>query len=235
MKNYKYILTVIFVLSASLSYAAEISISTRLGYSPAVGGSMSSGWQKENLSVYDGINDINRSGGGLAVSSVESPVGVIAGADLRILKESFYYKVGIEYIYQISGGSGKTIDIATGEIVDVKYSQWSFDVPFTIGLSLLFWGESRIYLGGGVAYAYGTYSNSFKSATLDHSASFTAYAIPLVAEVGCEYMLTDYVSLGCDFKYLYGKSAIVEDGTDYARVDFSGFHITASAALHLNI
>ncbi len=234
MKNYKYIITLFLVFYSAALYAAAISISPRLGYSPAVGGSMSSGWQRENLGVYDGINDINRSGGGIAVSSVEAPVGVIAAADLRITGDVIYYKIGIEYIYQISGGSGKTISPAA-EVVDVTYSQWSFDVPVTIGVSLLFWGESRIYLGGGLAYAYGTYSNSFKSATLNHSASFTAYAIPLVAEVGCEYLLNDYVSFGCDFKYLYGKSAVVEDGADYARVDFSGFHITASSAFHLNL
>ncbi len=235
MKKIKYIITLLFTLSTVLLQAAEVSLSVRGGYSPAVGGSMSTGWQADNLDVYDGINDINRSGGGLAVSSVEDPFGVIAGADLRIINNSVYYRVGIEYVYILSGGTGKTLNPAGTEVVKVTYSQWSFDVPLTIGVSLLFWGESRIYLGVGAAFAYGTYSNSFKSATLDHSGSFTAYAVPLVAEFGCEYMVNDRVSLGCDVKYLYGKSSIVNDGTDYARVDFSGLHITASAALHFNI
>jgi hypothetical protein len=48
-------------------------------------------------------------------------------------------------------------------------------------------------------------------------------------------MLNDRISLGCDVKYLYGRSSVVDDGADYARVDFSGIHITASAALHFNI
>jgi opacity protein-like surface antigen len=235
MKNLKYIITLFFIFSVVLVQAAEISISVRGGYSPAVGGSMSSGWQADNLGVYDGINDINRSGGGQAVSSVEDPLGVIAGADLRIISNSIYYRAGIEYVYVLTGGTGKTLDPGGTEVVKVAYSQWSFDVPVTIGVALLFWGESRIYLGVGAAFAYGTYSNSFKSATLDHSASFTAYAVPLVAEFGCEYMVNDRVSFGCDVKYLYGRSPIVKDGADYARVDFSGVRITASAALHFNI
>jgi len=239
MKIIKYIFIIIFFTSTAISYAMDMSVSTRLGYSPKVGGSMSSGWQADpanNINAADGINDINRSGGGFAVSSVEDPLGVIAGADIRIISDSIYYKAGIEYIYQLSGGKGKTIDATGAELVNVTYSQWSFDIPITAGISLLFWGESRIYVGGGAAFAYGTYSNSFKSATLiDHSASFTGYAIPLVAEIGCEYLLNEKFSIGCDIKYLYGKSIVVEDGSDHARVDFSGFHITASAALHLNI
>jgi opacity protein-like surface antigen len=235
MKKVKYIITIFFIFAVVFLQAAEVSLSLRGGYSPAVGGSMSSGWQAENLDVYDGINDINRSGGGQAVSSVEDPLGVIAGADLRVISNSIYYRAGIEYVYVLTGGTGETLNQAGTEVVKVSYSQWSFDVPVTVGVALLFWGESRLYFGVGAAYAYGTYSNSFKSATLDHSAGFTAYAIPLVAEFGCEYMLNDRISLGCDVKYLYGRSSVVDDGADYARVDFSGIHITASAALHFNI
>lgn len=235
MKKIKYILTLITLFCTAVSFAAQISLSSRLGYSPAVGGSMSSGWQTENLDAPDGINSINRSQSGVNVSTVEVPTGAIAGADLRIIKDFIYYRAGIEYVYMVSGGKGETIDPATSEIVEVTYNQWSVDVPLTIGISILFWGESRIYLGAGAAFAYGTYSNSFKSASLDHSASFTGYAIPLVAEVGCEYMLNENVSAGCDIKYIHGKSRIIEDGTDYTRIDFSGFHITASAAYHFNI
>lgn len=235
MKIIRSLIQIIIIFYAVSSNAAEISVSSRLGYSPSVGGSMSSGWQSENLGVPDGINNINRSGGGLVVSGVEAPIAFIAGIDLCILRNSIYCKAGIEYLYQVSGGSGKTINTAVPEIVKVKYSQWSFDAPFTAGVSLSFWGEARIYLGGGFAFAYGTYSNSFSSATLDHSGSFTGYAIPLVAETGCEYLLNQNVSAGCNIMYLNGKSAVVDDGTDYARIDFSGFHITVSAALRFNI
>jgi len=235
MKIVRLLIGIIFVFYAVSSSAAEISISPRIGYSPAVGGSMSSGWQSEELDVEDGIYGINRSGGGFAVSGIESPVGIVAGIDLGILRNSIYGKAGIEYLYQVSGGTGKTIDPSGTELVKVKYSQWSFDIPLTAGVSLLFWGETRIYLGCGIAFAYGTYSNSFSSATLDHSGSFTGYAIPLVAEAGCEYLINERFSAGCNIMYLNGKSTVIKDGTDYARIDFTGFHFTASAAFHFNI
>ncbi len=235
MKKIKYIITVIVLFSTVLSHAAEISLSARLGYSPSVGGSMSSGWQSENLGVPDGINNINRSDDVQAVTSVEDILGVIAGADLRIIRNYIYYRAGIEYVYAMSGGTGKTISPDGTEIVDVTYTQWSFDVPVTTGVSLLFWGESRLYFGIGAAFAYGTYSNSFKSASLNNSSSFTAYAIPLVAELGCEYLLNERVSVGCEVKYLNGRSSVVKAQSDYARVDFTGYHITASATLNFNI
>jgi len=235
MKTVKLLVTVLFILYEAVSPAAEISLSPRIGYSPAVGGSMSSGWQSENLNVPDGIYSINRSMDGFAVSGIQSPVAVIAGIDCCIIRNFIYYRAGIEYLYQISGGSGKTVNPAGTEIVNVKYSQWSLDAPLTAGVSLTFWGESRIFLGCGAAFAYGTYSNSFSSVTLNHSGTFTGYAIPLAAEAGCEYLLNEKFSVGCSILYLYGKSAVIDDGADYARIDFSGFHITATAALHFNI
>ncbi len=237
MKIFRLLIPVVIFFYAASSFAAEISVSARLGYSPSVGGSMSSGWQADpaNLDVPDGIYSINRSGGGFAVSGVESPVAVITGIDLCIIRNSIYYKAGVEYLYQISGGSGKTINPAGTEVVNVEYSQWSCDAPFTAGVSLSFWNETRIYLGGGLAFAYGACSNKFTSASLDHSGSFTGYAFPLVAEVGCEYLVNEYVSAGCNIMYLNGKSSVIENGTDYARIDFSGFHISAMAALRFSI
>jgi opacity protein-like surface antigen len=166
---------------------------------------------------------------------VDVPAGLVLGADMRIIKESVYFKAGIDYVYMISGGKGSTLDPSGTEVVDVTYKQWSVDVPFTFGVALLFWDEARVYLGIGIAMAYGTYSNSFKSASLDHSASFTGYALPLVAEAGCEYLFTERISAGCGMKYLYGRSKVINDGDDYARVDFTGFQITASAGLHFNL
>ncbi len=235
MKTLKYIIIITLILFPVISYSAEVSVSTRLGYSPAVGGSMSSGWQKENLGAFDGINSINSSSDTLAVSTVKVPTALIAGADLRIISEYIYFRTGIEYLYQNSGGEGSTLNPAGTEVVNVTYSQWSFDVPLTMGVSILFWGETRVYMGAGAAYACGTYSNSFKSASLNHSGSFTGSAFPLVAEFGCEYLLNEKVIIGCDIKHLSGKSKVITDGTDYARVDFTGFHITASAALYFNL
>lgn len=230
----------VILIMAILVYAAidlgasEFSISAHLGYMPETGGSMSSGWQAENLHNRDGIYDINRSKDGVAISTVDVPAGFVAGADMRIIKETVYFKAGIDYVYMMTGGKGSTLDPSGTEVVDVTYQQWSVDVPFTFGIALLFWNEARIYLGIGIAMAYGTYSNSFKSASLDHNASFTGYALPLVAEAGCEYLFSERVSAGCNIKYLYGQSRVIEDGDDYARIDFSGFQITASMGLHFN-
>lgn len=228
------IVITLFVNAAPELCASEFSISAHIGYMPETGGSMSSGWQSENLGNRNGVYDINRSKDGVAITTVDVPTGIVAGADMRVIRETVYFKAGIDYVYMITGGTGSTLDSAGTEIVYVTYKQWSVDVPLTIGLSMLFWDEARIYLGIGIAMAYGTYTNSFKSASLDHSASFTGYALPLVAEAGCEYVFGGKVSGGCNVRYLYGRSSVINDGNDYARVDFSGFQITASMGLHFN-
>lgn len=226
----KGIYTALIILAA----AAEISASSaavvfKAGYAPDMGGSMYSGWQAENLDVYDGINDINRSGGGISVSTIEAPVGVAAGAEFRFTWDSVYMKSGADIIYSIAGGSGSTVNnFGSGdEKVNVKYSIWFFYVPVTAGIIIDYWSEARIYAGGGAAFAYGTYSNSFSSASADHSASFTGYGVPLVAELGCEYILDRNVALCCGITYLHGRSEVVEDGSDYARIDFTGYSISA--------
>lgn len=197
---------------------------------------MRSGWQADpaNLGVVDGLNDINRSSDTLAVSTVEVPVAAVGAFELMFTGESFYFKTGVWGQYTVAGGTGKTINPAGTELVDVSYSQWSVDVPVTMGVNLFYWNESRIYMGCGAAFAYGMSIMSFSSATLDHSATFTGYAIPLVAELGCEYITGEYTSIGCGIRYMYGKSAVLEKGTDYAVVDFSGYIFTVSASVHFH-
>lgn len=218
------------------SYAADISLNMRFGYSPHAGGAMRSGWQAANLGVYDGLNDINRSSGAFDVTTVEVPAGVVGALDVMFTGETFYFKTGVWSLYTVAGGKGKTIDPAEAEVVSVSYSQWSVDVPVTIGVNLLYWGESRIYMGCGFAFAYGMSAMSFSSAsaTYNHSADFAGYAIPLVAELGCEYMTGNNTSVGCGIRYMYGKTAVIENGSDYAVVDFSGYIFTFSASIHFH-
>lgn len=230
-----YLIIALIVLPTSMTAAVEMSISARAGYSPAVGGSMSSQWQADNMGSPDGINTINRSQAGTELSTVEVPRGVVGGVGVRFTGDVIYFRWGVEGVYTMFGGKGKTLNPAGTEVVNVNYSQWSVDVPFTIGMSLLFWGESRVYAGVGMALAYGSFSSSFKSASLDHSAGFKGYAVPLVAEAGCEYMLTQKLSVGCEIKYFSGKSDPVKSGSDSARVDFSGYHITAGVSWRFNI
>ncbi len=212
--------------------AADIALHMRFGFTPHAGGTMSSGWQHNELGVNDGLNDINRSSDTLAVTTVEPPVGVVAAFETMFTGDAFYFKTGVWSLYTMSGGSGKTIDAAGTEVVKVAYSQWSVDVPVTFGVNLFYWGESRIYFGCGMAFAYGMSAMSFKSASMEHSAGFGGYAFPLVAELGCEYMTGGSTSIGCGVRFMYGRTANITSGDDYSAVDFTGFIFTLSASVH---
>lgn len=221
----------VIYLSAASAYAMDFSVIMRLGYSPHAGGSMRSGWQEDNLDVDNGLYDINRSSSAFDVSTIEAPVGAVAAFETMFSGDAFYFKTGIWGLYTIAGGKGKTVDAGDTTLYRVSYKQWSFDVPVTAGINLFYWGESHIYLGCGVAFAYGASTMSFKSST-EHKAMFAGYAFPLVAELGCEYMIGEMTSLGCGVRYLYGKTSLIEDGTDYAVVDFTGFNFSLSASVH---
>ncbi len=234
IKFFKIMICLIFLSLCSPIYSVEVASSFRLGYSPDVGGAMHSGWQLENLEVEQGIYDINRSADGFDLSTVERPVAFIASTDIKIIMDKVYFKAGADYSRTFAGGKGITLNAPASEEVEVRYKQWSADFPVTLGVTLLFWNETRLSLGGGIAFAYGTYSNSFKSATLDHSASFTSYAFPLVAELSGEAFISENTSIICSIESFYGKSRIVDDGSDYARVDFSGTRFTAGFVKYFN-
>jgi opacity protein-like surface antigen len=224
------IYTALIVLAVSAEvFASSVSLIFKGGYAPEIGGSMHTGWQAEHLDVYDGINDINRSGSGISVSTIEKPVGAVAGAEARYAGDTLYFKSGIGIVYSCTGGSGSTVnDFGAGdEKVDVDYSLWFYYVPVTAGIIIDYWDEVRIYAGGGAAYASGTFSSSFKSDSIEHEASFSGYGIPLVAELGGEYIFAEHAALCCSVTYLRGRSSVIDDGSDYARIDFTGFSFTA--------
>jgi hypothetical protein len=226
-----------FFLTGALPLnSAEFASSIRIGFAPETGGSMHSGWQLEELEVEQGIYDINRSRDGIPLSTIEAPLGFTAAFDLRLILDKLYFKAGAGYNRVIAGGKGTTLDDSATDVVKVKYKQWSVDFPLTAGVTLLFWGESRISLGGGFAFAYGNYSNSFKSdiPALNHSAAFTSYALPIVAELSGEVFISSGTSLICSINHYYGRSKIVNDGSDYARVDFSGTRFTAGVVKYFN-
>jgi len=224
------IYTALIVLAAFAEvFASSVSLIIKGGFAPEIGGSMHTGWQAEHLDVYDGINDINRSKSGISVSTIEKPVGAVAGAEARYTDDNIYFKSGIDIVYSCAGGSGSTInDFGAGdEKVDVDYSLWFYYVPVTAGIVIDYWDEVRIYAGGGAAYASGTFSSSFKSDSIEHEASFSGYGLPLVAELGCEYIVAENAALCCGITYLRGRSSVIENGTDYARIDFTCFSFTA--------
>jgi len=234
IKFFKIMVPLIFLSLCAPIYAAEVAYSLRLGYSPDVGGSMHSGWQLENLEVEQGIYDINRSADGFDLSTVERPMGFVAAFDMKFIMDKIYFKIGADYNRTFSGGKGITLNPLASEEVKARYKQWSVNFPLTFGVTLLFWNETRLSLGGGFAFAYGNYSNSFKSASLNHSGSFTSYAVPLVAELSGETFISDNTSIICSVESFYGKSRIVKDGSDYARVDFSGTRFTAGFVRYFN-
>lgn len=238
IKFIKLLAVLLIFFASSQLYSAEFASSLRIGYSPEVGGSMHSGWQLENLGVEDGIYDINRSAPGFDLSTVESPVGINIAFDFKIIMDKIYLKTGAGYNRTIAGGKGTTLYLSALpdvlEEVDVEYKQWSFHLPLTFGATLLFWNEARISLGCGIAFAYGNYSNSFKSASLDHSGSFSSYAFPLVAELSGEIFISLNTSIICSFDYFYGKSKVVKDNSDYGRVDFSGMTLSVGFVRYFN-
>ncbi len=223
--NYKILaLLLLFPLNV---YASSLAFSLQGGYSPSAGGAMHTGWQAENLGVSDGINDVNRTSSAFDVSTVESPVGITTGLDARYITGMVYFGIGADVVYTMWGGSGKTVNAADTELVKVSYNQWACYVPVYAGVTILFWGETRISTGAGAAFAYGTLSTSFKSASLDHEGNFTAYSFPLFWEMRGERMVSESVSFQCRLAYYTGSSRSVSDGDDYARVDFSGYQISA--------
>lgn len=236
MRKRIYTALVISLLCAGEVYASSLSLLIKGGYMPEMGGSMHSGWQSETLGVSNGINDINRSGSGISVSTINPPTGVVGGCEFRLAGDSVYFKSGADIAYAYAGGKGSTVNDFGGgdEKVEVQYSLWYFYVPATAGIIIDFWNEAKIYVGGGAAFAYGTYSNSFRAASVDYDASFTGYGFPLVAEVGCEYILSSHTSVNCGVTYLHGRSDVIETGSDYACIDFSGFSITAGLLFYLD-
>jgi hypothetical protein len=55
-----------------------------------------------------------------------------------------------------------------------------------------------------------------------------------VAELSGETFISDNTSIICSVESFYGKSRIVKDGSDYARVDFSGTRFTAGFVRYFN-
>jgi hypothetical protein len=230
----KTVFTLLFMSFACNIFASSIAISVKGGYSPEIGGSFHSNWQNQNLNVSNGINDINRSKNGILTSTIEKPMGITGGCDVRINGESIYLKSGFNYMQSYKGGTGTTLNnFGSGdEIVEVKYSLWFFYIPITTGVIISFWNESRLFFGIGGAFAYGKRSDSFKSVSADHSATFQGYSLPLVAEVGGEHLFSDHISIFCNITYLDGQSNFIKDNSDSARIDFTSYSFAAGVLFY---
>ncbi len=238
-KKIKIIISVLILLllrppGANADYP-EIGFGIYTGLAPAMGGSMNTYIQEMTLGVESGIDSINREMAGRDTEEIERLLGVVGGFEGKVIVLNYLMiRVGANYLKSFYGGKGKTLDPAD-DVVAVKYSMWACDFPLTVGVSIPFWKDIRISLSGGIAYAYGSQSSSFKSATLNQSTSVTGWALPLVFILAGDHYLTNTLSLTSTISYYKGVSRVKSDsGPDYARVDFSGYRWTLGFSFYFN-
>jgi hypothetical protein len=238
-KKIKIIITVMILLLlrpliADAAYP-ETGVGFYTGLAPAMGGSMNTYVQNTTLGVGSGIDSINREMSGRDTEEIDRLLGVVGGFEGKVIVLNYFMiRLGANYIKSFIGGTGKTLDLSD-ELVTVKYSMWACDFPLTVGLSLPFWKDVRISLSGGIAYAYGSQSSSFKSVTLDQSTSVKGWAIPLVFIMAGEHYLTNTLSLTSTISYYKGASRVKGDnGSDYGRVDFTGYRWTIGCFFSFN-
>ena len=226
MKKKIYILLFIcLIIFKTDRLSAMITLSTGIngGIMPSPGGNLSSYIQSGTLGVDNGIDGINRSESGLSTGNIGKLLGASAGVTGRVFISDYYMiRMAVNYTMSITGGTGETIDLSSN-VVETTYSVWLIDVPITAGISIPFWKDVRISLSGGLALGYGNYSNSFKSAALNSSASFSGWAFPVVFIISGEYFITNSSSLITSISYYKGSSTIIKSGSDYAKIDFTGY------------
>jgi hypothetical protein len=212
----------------------EIGVGFYAGLAPAMGGSMNTYVQNTTLGVGSGIDGINRDMSGRDTGEVKRLLGVAGGVEGKVIVLNYLMiRLGANYLKGFYGGKGKTLDLSD-ELVTAKYSMWAFDFPLTVGLSIPFWKDVRISISGGIAYAYGSQSTSFKSTTLDQSTSVKGWAMPLVFILAGDHYLSNTLSLTSTISYYKGASKVKKDNSDYARVDFSGYRWTVGFSFYFN-
>lgn len=217
------------------AHSQEIGIGLYTGLAPEMGGSMDTYVQNTTLGVGSGIDSINRDMPGRDTEEIEKLLGVVGGFEGKVIVLNYFMiRFGANYLKSFYGGKGKTLDLSD-ELVSVKYSMWACDFPLTVGLSVPFWKDVRISLSGGVAYAYGNQSSSFKSTTLDQSTSVKGWAIPLVFILAGEHYLSNTLALTSSISYYKGASKVkIDNGSDYTRVDFTGYRWTIGFSFYFD-
>ncbi len=234
MRNRLIILLIVIFLTAPSYILAGIEYSTGIyfGFMPSMGGNLQSYVQRNSLGAENGIEDINRTSDSSDTEKIDRLIGATGGIEFRgIFRDYYLIKLGLNFTKDIYGGEGKTLDL-TGDTVEVKYSMFVYDIPVTVGLSIPFWKDVRISLTGGIAYARGTYKNSFKSSTLNSSAKFNNWAVPVVIILCGEHFIDNNLSLMTSINYYKGASEVKKSNSDYARNDFSGFRWNAGVLMY---
>ncbi len=213
---------------------AERSWAFQAGMIPAMGGGMSSYEQSARIGVDNGIYGINRSEKGKSTKNIDQPVGFTGGGEFKLVLFNYYMaRVGANYSRSIYGGTGKSLDPA-GNIMKVEYSLWYYDIPLMAGISIPFWKDVRITLSGGLAYASGTYSNSFKSDAVNSKAAFSGWALPRVISLSGEYFINYDIAATTAISYYEGSTKVIKNRADYAVLDFTGYRFTFGVSYYMD-
>jgi len=211
----------------------DLSVGGYAGYIPCMGGDLHSRIQETSMGSANGVYGINRSQDGKKKKKIYPLTGFNAGADFRAIFYDFILlKLGLNYTLSFTGGEGKTLDLSEN-ITSVKYSMWYVDVPLCLGIVLPFWKNAAVSVAAGFSFAYGVYSNKFQSATpLNSSGTFENWTFPVVIILNGEYFFTDHISINSSISFYKGITDVSKSGTDYARIDFSGYRWTIGASYH---
>ncbi|HPI91426.1 MAG TPA: hypothetical protein PK859_19120 [Spirochaetota bacterium] len=200
-----------------------VSLGAHIGLAPDMGGNLQSRVQRTELGVDNGIDGINRSMDGVKTEKINKLLGAYGGMDFKVVfAKYFLFRLQTNFVMNFFGGTGVTLDQSENRLT-AKYSLWIVDIPVGLGVSVPFGDIVRISLCGGVAFAYGSYSNSFKSSTVNSSATFETWTFPWLIMLSGEYFFREDIAITTSLAYYQGSSDVIKSRSDYAKIDFSGF------------
>lgn len=234
-------ITLAFILMAASSglFASdisdiEVSVGIHAGFYPEMGGNLQSFFQSDTLDAPDGIYDINRTENGKETSFIKPLLGRYAGLNTDItIRRHFIIRTSLNFSKDYYGGRGTSLDHLDDEM-DVRYKLTIIDFPIAAGLAVPVRDRVKISLCAGIAVAYGKYQNSFESANISSSGTFSAWGAPFVIMLKGEIFLTENISLSSSVNTYQGATGPVRSGDDYARIDFSGIRWDIGAAYHFD-
>ncbi len=179
--------------------------------------------QQTELGVSNGIDGINRSMSGVKTEKISKLLGACGGIDFSVVFATYFlFRMQTNFAMNFFGGEGTTLDQAENPL-RASYTLWTIDIPFTLGVSVPFGDRVRLSLCGGIAFAYGSYANSFSSAAVSSRALFEGWTFPWLVMLKGEYFFRPAIALSSHLTYMHGATDVIKSGRDYAKIDFAGF------------
>jgi hypothetical protein len=246
----KIIPLILFLLLAKMQlYAQKFNISGGLygSYMSSMGGNLNSYNQNTYFGSNSGIDSINRTRSQYDTSNIDRLTGAFVGMDVKAIFLDYYMlRIGANYGMSVMGGKGRTVYTPDGGLnyynLKCEYSLKQYDFPFTLGLSIPFWKDSRISVSCGTSFSRATYENKFESDpanTNDPFASsnsikgkFTGWAFPLVVLIQGDLFIAPEVALTSTISYYKGRTKVIKDSSDsdgnidFASIDFTGYRFS---------